>query len=206
MEMCRREFVKGVAAASVVLGRAACPHAAVAQQPPQPSFAWSFLVHFGMNMWGDIVSKPSRDGLIKRRLTDEEFALVCGDDYLALDRVRFDENLWRDLSEQLRRDGCNQIVVDVGEFLKYPSHPELAVKGSWSVEKLRAEIARLRGMGFEVIPKMNFGSGRASARANPGVAPKAAAPAAVLMKSRLLNDMSCFLSFSFPFDARRAGA
>ena len=38
----------------------------------------------------------------------------------------------------------------------YPSHPELAVKGSWSVERLRAELARLRGMGFEVIPKMNF--------------------------------------------------
>ena len=59
---------------------------------PKPEFAWSFLVHFGMNMWGDIDSKPNRQGLIKKRLTDEEFALVCGDDYLALDRVRFDRS------------------------------------------------------------------------------------------------------------------
>ncbi len=44
---------------------------------PQPKFAWSFLAHFGMNMWGDIEDKPCRNGLIKRRLTDEEFALVC---------------------------------------------------------------------------------------------------------------------------------
>lgn len=119
-------------------------------------FAWSFLVHFGMNMWGDIVSKPSRNGRIKKRLTDEEFALVCGEGYMAQDRIRFDENLWRDLSEQLRKDGCNQIVVDVGEFLKYPSHPELAVRGSWSAERLAAEVKRLNEMGFEVVPKLNF--------------------------------------------------
>ena len=30
------------------------------------------------------------------------------------------------------------------------------MKGSWTVEKLRNELDRLRGMGFEVIPKMNF--------------------------------------------------
>ena len=61
---------------------------------PRPKFAWSFLAHFGMNMWGDIMGKPSRGGLIKKRLTDEEFALVCGDEYLKQDRVRFDERLW----------------------------------------------------------------------------------------------------------------
>ena len=60
---------------------------------PRPKFAWSFLAHFGMNMWGDIMGKPSRGGLIKKRLTDEEFALVCGDEYLKQDRVRFDERL-----------------------------------------------------------------------------------------------------------------
>ena len=123
---------------------------------PKPKFAWSFLVHFGMNMWGDNMGKPSRDGLIKKRLTDREFELVCGDDYLRQDRVRFDEPLWRDLSEQLRKDGCNQIVVDVGEFLKYPSHPEMAVKGSWEPDRLTAEVKRLNGMGFEVVPKLNF--------------------------------------------------
>ena len=126
------------------------------QNDVKARFAWSFLVHFGMNMWGDIVDKPSRSGMIKKRLTDEEFALVCGDDYLALDRVRFDENLWRELSEQLKKDGCNQIVVDVGEFMEYPSHPELAVKGSWSADRLAAEVQRLSAMGFEVVPKLNF--------------------------------------------------
>ncbi|MCR5750665.1 MAG: TIM barrel protein [Kiritimatiellae bacterium] len=148
----RRYFALGSVAAASAASKKLTP----AASSPKPEFAWSFLAHFGMNMWGDIVSKPGRDGLIKKRLTDEEFALVCGDDYLKLDRVRFEERLWRDLSTQLQKDGCNQIVVDVGEFLRYPSHPELAVKGSWSPERLSAEVRRLNGMGFEVVPKLNF--------------------------------------------------
>jgi hypothetical protein len=50
----------------------------------------------------------------------------------------------------------NMLVIDVGEGLVYPSHPELAIKGSWSPDKLRDEIIRLRGMGIEAIPKLNF--------------------------------------------------
>ena len=44
----------------------------------------------------------------------------------------------------------------MGEALAYPSHPELAVKGSWSPEKMRAEVARLKAIGIEAIPKLNF--------------------------------------------------
>ena len=148
----KKHFALGAGAVASAASNAAAP----ASRLPRPEFAWSFLVHFGMNMWGDVVSKPSRGGLIKKHLTDDEFALVCGDDYLALDRVKFDEAVWRELSGKLRRDGCNQIVIDVGEFLKYPSHPELAVKGSWEPGRLAAEVRRLNGMGFEVVPKLNF--------------------------------------------------
>ena len=41
-------------------------------------------------------------------------------------------------------------------LLVYQSHPELAIEGSWSPDRLRAEIVRLRGMGIEAIPKLNF--------------------------------------------------
>ena len=123
---------------------------------PRPEFFWSFLVHFGMNMWGDTERRPSRDGRIVRQLTDDEFAELDVERYRRHDRVRFDESVWRELSEKLKRDGCNQVVVDVGEFLRYPSHPELAVTGSWEPDRLRNEVLRLRDMGFEVVPKLNF--------------------------------------------------
>jgi hypothetical protein len=48
------------------------------------------------------------------------------------------------------------IVIDLGEGLFYPSHPELAIEGTWSIEKMQAEIQRLNSMGIEVIPKLNF--------------------------------------------------
>ena len=122
-------------------------------------FKWAYLVHFGMRMWGDLplTEPPKRNGIMTKNLTDEEFdAIYSNPEILAKDRVVFDEPFWKELSAKLRACGCNTLVVDVGEVLAYPSHPELAVKGSWPADKFRAEVLRLRGMGFELIPKLNF--------------------------------------------------
>ena len=48
------------------------------------------------------------------------------------------------------------VVVDIGEAMRYESHPELAVEGSFTREEMTAEVARLRALGFEVVPKLNF--------------------------------------------------
>jgi len=112
---------------------------------PEPKFCWSYLVHFGVNSWKDVPLETQDPNLPEPWLTR-----CCAD------HVRFDESSWRRISDALAKAGCNQIVIDLAEIVIYPSHPELAVKGSWTVERLRAELERLRGMGFEVIPKMNF--------------------------------------------------
>ena len=119
-------------------------------------FRWSFLAHFGMNMWGDLPKKYGRNGKMARLLTDEEYAAISNPPYSEKSHVRFDDAFWKDLSAKLKADGCNQIVIDVGEFMKYPSHPEIAVRGSRDPSSLAAEVERLRGMGFEVVPKLNF--------------------------------------------------
>ena len=92
-------------------------------------FIWAALFHMGSNMW---------------------------DDYMALDHVQFDENVWRTLTGRMVEVGMNMVVIDLGEAIKYPSHPEIAVKGSWEIDRFRKELARLRAMGLEPIPKMNF--------------------------------------------------
>ena len=127
--------------------------------PAEETFKWAYLVHFGMRMWGDLplTEPPKRNGIMMKNLTDEEFGAIWSNpEILAKDRVVFDEPFWKELSAKLRACGCNTLVVDVGEVLAYPSHPELAVKGSWPADKFRAEVLRLRGMGFELIPKLNF--------------------------------------------------
>ena len=85
------------------------------------------LLHLGMNMWED-----------------------------CRDYVRTSDDLWRRCVDRAAASGCNAIFVDLAEACAYPSHPELAVKGTWGVEKMRAELARMRSLGLEPLPKLNF--------------------------------------------------
>ncbi len=71
-------------------------------------------------------------------------------------KLNFDEPTWREITAAMPAAGFNMLVIDLGEGVVYPSHPELAVKGSWSPEKVRDEIARLKKLGLEAIPKLNF--------------------------------------------------
>ncbi len=141
MIMTRRTFVK--TSAAVALATTMPRLDVVAETSSKPM--WGALLHMGTNMWSDIPVKSW--GAFK----PEELHLVC-----AADHLRFDESVWRTLTERMKTAGMNLVVIDLGEAIQFKSHPELAVKGSWSVEKLRAELKRLRAMGIEPIPKLNF--------------------------------------------------
>ena len=99
-------------------------------------FIWAALLHLGMNMWHDQKAplKPVRDWLW------------------------FEEPVWRDVTQAMHDVGMNMIVIDLGEGMEFRKHPELAVKGTWSQDKMRRELDRLRGLGLEPIPKLNFSS------------------------------------------------
>ena len=60
---------------------------------------YGLLIHLGRNMW----DTPA-------------------------DHLRFDETVWRETTEKMGRVGADMAVIDTGEGLVYPSHPELAVK------------------------------------------------------------------------------
>ena len=77
-------------------------------------------------------------------------------EHVPWDSLRLDEDVWREVTDAMAKHGYNMVVIGLAEGVVYPSHPELAVKGSWSVEKLKAELKRLRAMGLEPIPKLNF--------------------------------------------------
>ena len=74
----------------------------------------------------------------------------------AQDPLQFDEAVWRRITGHAKERGFNAVLIDLCDGCTYPSHPELAVKGSWSVQKMRGELMRLRKMGLEPIPKLNF--------------------------------------------------
>ena len=103
---------------------------------------WSTLVHLGNNMWNE-------EGNYRGR--GENRSNRCASPVL-----RFDRELWDKYMLKLKETGTDTIILDVGEAMRYESHPELAVEGSWTHAEMKAELEKLNGMGFEVIPKLNF--------------------------------------------------
>ncbi len=69
---------------------------------------------------------------------------------------QFEEEAWKKTVDAAVEYGFNQIVLDLGEGVQYPSYPELAVEGAWSPERVRSEVKALRERGIELIPKLNF--------------------------------------------------
>ncbi|MGH2534826.1 MAG: Tat pathway signal protein [Thermomicrobiales bacterium] len=104
---------------------------------------WACFFHLGYNTYADRDCPDVWERSGNRHLSSRNY-------------LRFDRGLWNDLVDQMVDGGVTMVVLGLGEGVRYQSHPELAVNGSWSVDKLRTEVARLRELGIEPIPKLNF--------------------------------------------------
>lgn len=140
-DMNRRDFLKLSTLSSVAAAGGVSADAAGAAADRKVK---AMLLHLGHNMWCEWLP----ENVMKTATIDGNYA----PDY----ELRMKEDLWRRVTARMAERKLNMLVIDVGEGLVYPSHPELAIKGSWTPDKLRAEIARLRAMGIEAIPKLNF--------------------------------------------------
>jgi len=70
--------------------------------------------------------------------------------------LRFDTSLWNDVLVKMVDIGMTTVVLDLGDAIRYESHPEIAVENAWTVDRLRQELERVRDLGLEPIPKLNF--------------------------------------------------
>lgn len=108
---------------------------------PADNFAWGYLVHIGYNMW-ERIKAPDLPKRAHRRV--------------AKSYLRCNQKLWDKIVRDLADAGANLLVIDLGEAVQYQSHPELAVRNAWSHDRLRKQLQRLRKLGIEPIPKLNF--------------------------------------------------
>ena len=104
---------------------------------------WASLVHLSFNMWFDWDPPEYQDHESLRHSGFKPY-------------LRFDEELWNDIIRKMSQVGMNMLVLDLGDGIRYRSHPEIAVENAWSVERLRDELAILRDLGLEPVPKLNF--------------------------------------------------
>ncbi len=130
----RRVFIKQMSAAAVI---ASLPNVLLSQQKPAQNKIWAGLLHLSFNMWEEYVS-PHRP--FRGYRPDLELS----------------EFLWNDALAKMVSDGMNMVVIDLGNAVRYESHPEIAVRNAWSTTRLRNEVQRIRKMGLEPIPKLNF--------------------------------------------------
>lgn len=120
----------------------------------------SFLIHLSMNMWEEYFPEEYRD------LRPEDYQTRFPYTYRRYplykrgrvwsDTLKTEDAVWRRVTEAFAAAGGNQLVVDLGDAVRFRSHPEIAVGGAWSPAKLKDELARCRDLGLEVIPKLNF--------------------------------------------------
>ena len=143
----RREFMAG-AAAFVAAG---CSTSALSRNFEANGEMKAVLLHLGHNMWCDWFPSEMEQALADLRREYDPKRSPLPDVEL-----RNDTGLWRDATGHAAARGLNTVVVDIGEGLVYPSHPELAIKGSWTPDEMHSEIARLNALGLEVVPKLNF--------------------------------------------------
>ena len=72
------------------------------------------------------------------------------------------KEVWTRVTSLLPKLGFNTLVIDLAEGVRLDSHPEIATKGAWTKDELREELARLRSIGLDPIPKFNFSPGHSA--------------------------------------------
>jgi hypothetical protein len=151
----RRKFIKNSAKAAVGLsipflgscGSQKCCFQNQVQHPAEGKMIWGNLIHLGYNMWADRpVDKWTDDPDVTKNAHAHPY-------------LRCDESLWNDILKKMSDVGMNMVVIDIGEAIAYKSHPELGVENSWTHKKIREELAKIRDLGIEPIPKLNFSAG-----------------------------------------------
>jgi hypothetical protein len=142
----RRNFIKQAVTAGVACSM---PHHLFAQETPVQKMIWANLLHLSVNMWTDRIKEPYRDLITLEDTRARGFR----------PSLTFDENVWNTLLKDMAAAGMNMVVIDLGDAVLYESHPEIAVKNAWTPEKLKNELVKMRKLGLEPIPKLNFSTG-----------------------------------------------
>lgn len=75
-------------------------------------------------------------------------------------RTKFEpeQSLWNDAITKMAEQGINMVLINLDDSVLWRSHPEISLRNSWTPERLREELAKIRKSGIEPIPVLNFSS------------------------------------------------
>lgn len=67
-----------------------------------------------------------------------------------------EQSLWDDAIQTMASQGVNMVLINLDDSVLWHSHPEIALRNAWTPERLREELVKIRKMGIEPIPVLNF--------------------------------------------------
>ena len=150
--MNRRRFLKQAVAAGVACNMPNVFFAQTQHAKPEQHMIWANLLHLSYNMWEDNTPVEYKD--------DSNNYTTCWETrkwaHCYRPNLTFDETVWNILLKDMANAGMNMVVIDLGDAVVYDSHPEIAVKNAWTPDKLKKELKKIRALGLEPIPKLNF--------------------------------------------------
>lgn len=111
---------------------------------------WSNLIHLGYNLNLDR-ENAHEDALAARNAPADYFRWKP--------YARIDDAVWDEVVRASADAGLNSLVIAPADGVRYESHPEIAVEGAWTTTRLKEELQRLRELGIEPLPKLNFAAG-----------------------------------------------
>ncbi len=104
---------------------------------------WGFMLKISTHMWGD-ESSPAAGWYMDPPYRENN---------------NTDLATWDETVKALAERQYNLVLVDVGDAIKYESHPEVSAPDAWSKDFLKKKLDEMRALGLEPVPKLNFSAG-----------------------------------------------
>ena len=104
---------------------------------------WGFMLYLSDHMWTD---ETSKGGWYDYEASYNE-------------NISTDIAVWDRIIAFLGERRFNLVLVDVGDGIKFESHPEISAPNAWDKDFLKKKLDEMRAMGIEPIPKLNFSAG-----------------------------------------------
>ena len=105
-------------------------------------FIWGFMLKLSSHMWDDEVTPPP--AYLPNVYTENN---------------NIDVSVWDETVEKLAEMKFNTVLIDVGDGIKYESHPEISSPDAWDKDFLGKKLDEMRILGLTPIPKLNFSAG-----------------------------------------------
>lgn len=102
---------------------------------------WCLFLDFGDNCWNDSSTRETCTGEI------------------FYTHLRADVGALREITEFAAANGCDSVIIDIANGIKFKTHPEIAAEDAWEPEFFKKELQRMSELGLKTYPRLNFSAG-----------------------------------------------